>query len=173
MNPLSIFSFILAGIIAIVCIAITVQLARGNWLSLVAGRTAYDNPEKMEKNARCAKRMAFVTGTFALLTATIIFYKAFEVAGNASVAEIGLSINNVSFVLFIIALIAFYVMQRAYKDPMDKPSIGGSKKISSREARLARRAQNARVEAFSSATLFLLIAIIVCAFALGLLFSAF
>lgn len=174
MDAFATASFLIAIVCTIVAALFTFQLARGQWLLFVFGRAIFDeDPAKQEKARTIGKRMALVTGAFALLALTIVVYKAAELAGNGMLHTIGLYANNIAFLLFIAALIGFYAIQRYDKNREEKLSKVDSGDTSSAAARMARRAQKARVDSFPTATLIFLICIAAAAFALGLLFSSF
>lgn len=172
MNGFAVAVVALAVVLALACAAACVQLARGAWLFLVAGAQARDFPsDEQERRAVTAgRRMAPVLGTLALLLATMAAYQGLRLAGSDA-AQVFLMANNVMFVAFIIALVAFYVMQRAYKDPLDKPAAPGGRTVTSEQAALERRARKARLDAFPTATLATLIAVVVIAVGTGILFS--
>lgn len=174
MDGLTTVSFIIALVCAVAAIAFTWQFAHGQWLLFLVGREVFDEDERKQAKARKAgQRMAFVTGAFALLTITILLYAFGKLNGNPAVLQIGLIANNIAFLLFIVALILFYAMQRMDKSKEEKIAKVDVRDTSSASARMARRAQKARVDSFPTATLIFLICIAVIAFALGLLFSSF
>lgn len=167
------FSFLLALVCTVAALAFTWQFARGQWLLFLVGREVFDESEETQRKARAAgRRMAFVTGAFALLALTIMVYKLAELNGQDLLRTIGLTANNIAFLIFIVALIAFYALQRRDKAAEAKLAKVDRDSTSSANARMARRMQKARVDSFPTATLIFLICIAVVAFALGLLFSA-
>lgn len=174
MDGLTTISFIIALVCTVAAVAFTWQFAHGQWLLFLVGREVFDeNEQKQAKARKAGRRMAFVTGAFALLTLTILVYAFAKINGSGILLQVGLIANNIAFLLFIVALIAFYAMQRMDKSKEEKLSKVDSRDTSSAAARMARRAQKARVDSFPTATLIFLICIAVIAFALGLLFSAF
>ncbi len=166
--------FVVTGILFIAAILLTVLLAQGKCLILLIGPTASReaNTEKLGKAQKSAKRMAFVCATFALLLITIAAYKAAELASASDLSSFFLMANNAAFILFVVALIVFFVMQRYYKDPLDVPldTTKGKPSVED-QARLARRKQRAKMDAFPVATLVFLIVIILLAFVFGIFFS--
>ena len=173
MDALTTASFVLAIVCTVAAIAFTWQFAHGQWLLFLVGREVFEeNEAKQEKARKTGVRMAFVTGTFALLTLTILVYKFAEINANDMLRSAGLMANNVAFLLFIVALIVFYAMQRMDKSKEAKLAKVDPRDTSSASARMARRQQKARVDSFPTATLIFLIVVAVLAFGLGLLFSA-
>lgn len=173
MDALTTASFVLAIACTVAAIAFTWQFAHGQWLLFLVGREVFDqNEAKQEKVRKTGVRMSFVTGAFALLTLTILVYKFAEINANDMLRTAGLIANNVAFLLFIVALIVFYAMQRMDKSKEDKLAKVDADDTSSASARMARRQQKARVDSFPTATLIFLIVVAVLAFGLGLLFSA-
>lgn len=173
MDALTTASFVLAIACTVAAIAFTWQFAHGQWLLFLIGREVFDqNAAKQEKARKTGVRMSFVTGAFALLTLTILVYKFAEINANDMLRTAGLMANNVAFLLFIVALIVFYAMQRMDKSKEDKLAKVDAGDTSSASARMARRQQKARVDSFPTATLIFLIVVAVLAFGLGLLFSA-
>lgn len=173
MDALTTASFVLAIVCTVAAIAFTWQFAHGQWLLFLVGREVFDQDEAKQKKVRkTGVRMAFVTGAFALLTLTILVYKFAEINANDMLRTAGLIANNVAFLLFIVALIVFYAMQRMDKSKEDKLAKVDAGDTSSTSARMARRQQKARVDSFPTATLIFLIVVAVLAFGLGLLFSA-
>lgn len=173
MDALTTASFVLAIVCTVAAIAFTWQFAHGQWLLFLVGREVFDqNEAKQEKARKTGVRMAIVTGAFALLTLTILVYKFAELNADDMLRTAGLMANNVAFLLFIVALIVFYAMQRMDKSKEDKLAKVDASDTSSASARMARRQQKARVDSFPTATLIFLIVVAVLAFGLGLLFSA-
>lgn len=172
MSPIAFFSVVTGICFAVASAAVTLQLLRGSWLFLVMGKQAHsDDPKQMQKAVTIGKRMSFVTGALALLLITIVLYEIACVSANAAFIQITLVANNIAFVLFIVALVAFYVMQRSGNKLPPTKELARSKEISSESARMVRRAQKAKIDVFPTATLVLLIAITVVAFGMGFLFS--
>ena len=170
MDALTTASFVLAIVCTVAAIAFTWQFAHGQWLLFLVGREVFDqNEAKQEKARKTGVRMSFVTGAFTL---TILVYKFAEINANDILRTAGLMANNVTFLLFIVALIVFYAMQRMDKSKEDKLAKVDAGDTSSASARMARRQQKARVDSFPTATLIFLIVVAVLAFGLGLLFSA-
>lgn len=173
MDALTTASFVLAIVCTVAAIAFTWQFAHGQWLLFLVGREVFDqNEAKQQKARKTGVRMAFVTGAFALLSLTILVYKFAEINANDMLRTAGLMANNVAFLLFIVALIVFYAMQRMDKSKEDKLAKVDASDTSSASVRMARRQQKARVDSFPTATLIFLIVVAVLAFGLGLLFSA-
>ena len=172
MSSLTFFAVVIALCLAAASATVSFQLFRGSWLFLVVGKKANsDDPTQQEKAQKTAKRMTLVTATLALLLLTIVIYEIARSGGNKSFSQVALVINNIAFVLFIAALIAFYVMQRASGNPPSTKEIARTKDISSESARMVRRAQKAKIDVFPTATLWLLIGVAVIAFGVGFLFS--
>ena len=162
-----------ACLLAVAAILLTVQFARGAWLYLLIGRKALDpsSASELERARRSAKRMAPVTAALALLLLTIVAYKAGELAGIPALESAGIMANNVAFLLFIVALIAFYALQRMKRDSEGELRKVDAREESSEAARMARRARKARVDSFPTPTLLFLIAVALIAFGMGFLFS--
>lgn len=166
-------AFIAAAVFAIVGALFSFKLFKGDWLLFVVGRQVFtDDAEKLEGFKKSGKRMALVTASFTLLMITIIWYKAAEIAGNGMLQTAGLWANNIMFLLFIVALIAFYVTHRMDKNKQEKLAKVDPEDTSSAAARMARRAQKARVDSFPTASLIMLIVIAAVAFGMGLAFGS-
>lgn len=172
MSTFTTVCFAIAAVLTVASVVFTAKLYKGEWLLFVIGRQVFtDDAEKMDGFRRTGKRMALVTAAFALLMVTMVWYKAAELAGQGTLKTIGLHANNIAFLLFIIALIAFYLLQRIDKNKESKLARVNKKDTSSAAARMARRAQKARVDSFPTASIVFLIVIAVAAFGTGLLFS--
>lgn len=173
MDALTTFSFAFAIVCTAAAIIFTWQFAHGRWLLFLVGRAVFDESEdKRRKTLLVGRRMAFVTGSFALLTLTIMVYKFAEIDGDDTLRSIGLMANNIAFLIFIVALIAFYAMQRMDKTKEAKLAKVDKTSVSMESARMARRQQMARVDSFPTATLVFLIIVAMLAFCFGLLFAA-
>lgn len=173
MDTATTIAFVCASICAIASLILTFKFFCGEWLLFVVGKQVFtDDQNKIQEFKKTGKLMAAVTGAFALLMLTIMWYKGAEFAGNASLQAAGLMANNFAFLLFIVALVAFYIVQRMAKNKKEQLTKVDKRDTSSDSARMARRVQKARIDSFSTATLVFLIIITVVAFGMGLLFGS-
>lgn len=172
MESASLVAMMVTAALAAVSVVFTVQFARGEWLLFLVGRQVFDLDDvKREKAVRSARLMACVTGALALLLVTIIVYKYGRISGDSGLATVGLWANNIAFVVFVAALIAFYAIERHQKNASEKLKRADAGDTSKENAKMARRMQKARVDTFPTATLVFLVCVAVVAFVTGILFS--